>query len=233
MRVLDRTNSELTSEIAALRVIASAVGDAEALAAELEARLAVVSQAEAERIQPQALLGMIERIVPADAKLTSIDWIGGELELQGRGTGPEDAAVIMEGLEASGCVSEVALRSVESGDFWITGRTVGPCSAPLPWGRDPFGTPLSQRPEAEVTAHPLVRWDVRDYAVTSIVPGETATLQDPDGGLHTIAVGSVVGVRRARADFITDDQVILAEEHVVDEETGKIESHIVTLRLAR
>ncbi len=237
LRSLEQGNASLRLEIGALEAIAGDVQAFEALSQDLERRLdALASLRMSTGWLPSVLRG-VEGAVPEGVWLTSLEVADGRLDLQARSTDPEGAANLMEALQASPCFDDVALRSVEGGPFeqeiWLQARVRdGLCEAGAPGGRDLFLSPALQeqlRPRAQVPA--LLRWQPRQYELVGLDPGVLATLRDPEGGLHGVGVGHSVGSGRAVVAFVTDATLVLTEDHVVEEETRRTETSIITLTL--
>ena len=67
--------------------------------------------------------------------------------------------------------------------------------------------------------------------MVAIEAGGSALIEDPAGGAHAISEGSYLGAEKARVTVVTDDQVVLTYDEVVDPDTNKLRSHIVTLRI--
>lgn len=226
---LQERNTMLAEEIANLQGIIDEVRVARALKEELEVKLfAIEALRPAGRETPNALAA-IEASLPSAAHLTSLSFAEGQLELVGVGDNA-DVADLVEGLQASGCFADVAMKAEGEG-FSVTATVSAErCPEAIPGLRDLF-EPAVATERSERRAHPLVRWPARSYTVVACEPGKQAIVRDPDGGSHLVSEGSVLGSERALVTHITDDLVILTHDEVVDVETKETVSHIVTLRL--
>lgn len=202
-----------------------------------ELRVQTLSALGENRGRAARFVGAVEQAVPTGVWLTRLQWFDSRLTLTGRTDDPAGAAEVMDGLRRSGCFSEITLAGVSGpvGErtFTITGKPVEPCEALGPAATDPFAPPVDPEARPDLVLPALYRWDVRAYDVVALVPGTEATLQDPDGGTHVVRIGNSVGRPPATVSFITDDQVLLTQDRIVDEETRKTRSSIIELPLER
>lgn len=231
---IEGSNAQLIREIEQLELIVAGTAEAEAAAVELERRVAVMAALAEDRTLAGDVLAMIEASTPPSAQLTRLSWDDSGLRIVGRGA-PSVAADLMDGLQTFGCVREVSLTGAGSGRFDVRFELVPeePCPPGGGVHRDLFANPLpSAVGEGDVRVPAVVRWPVRDYEVLAATPAGEAILQDPSGGSHLVAIGSVVGSERARVTVVTDDQVILSQDIVTNAELGKLESRLITLSAA-
>ncbi len=234
LRALRAENDRIRAELALLRPLEALRSDWFEEEAALRLRLGALTTLRAEGGQPLAVLGAVEVALPAGAWLTSFEWVGQTLDLRGRSEAPDGVADLMDGLQASPCFTDVALRRVAGAgaeqDFELAATVVTPCDGPPPGASDPFASPAlaeATRPRREVPA--VARWPAARYEVIVAEPGVSATLRDPEGGTHRVAVGDLVVDGRSAVAFITDTGVVLTEDRVVDVDTQRTETSILTL----
>jgi Tfp pilus assembly protein PilN len=231
---LRERNELLEAELADLRAITGGVSPQDLVPA-LEQRIAAIQALAADRGRAASFVGAVAQSVPKGAWLTDLRWSDAGLALAGRSDDPAGAAEVMDGLRRTGCFDDVTLASVSGAagarTFSITATTGETCDAPGPGASDPFRPPIDPLARPDLVLPPLYRWAVESYDVIAIVPGKTATLRDPDGGTHALQIGSAMGHPAATVSFITEDQVLLTQDRVVDQETGEINSSIIELPL--
>jgi len=231
---LREQNELLEAELADLRAITGGVSPQDLVPA-LEQRIASIQALAGGREWGAAFLGAVEQSVPKGAWLTHLRWSDAGLALTGRSDDPAGAAEVMDGLRRTGCFDNVTLASVSGAvgarTFSITAVPGATCDALGPAASDPFRPPIDPLARPELVLPPLYRWAVEAYDVIAIVPGKAATLRDPDGGTHAVQIGSALGNPAATVSFITEDQVLLTQDRVVDEETGEINSSVIELPL--
>ncbi len=236
LRALEAENELLHAELAQLdALIGSLEGGPDAHAA-LQERLEAIYALRDNTGHSASLLVALETAVPAGAWLTSLSIEGDRVDLHGEAADLDAAANLMEALQFSECFTDVALKSSESSPdgqtFWLQARpseTV--CAEGRPGGRPLFLSPnLEDALRPDATIHPLVRWEPREYDLVGLEIG-AATLRAPDESLHRVMVNGAVGRGRARVTFITDDSIVLTEDVLLDRDTQKTKTNIVTLRL--
>ncbi len=233
---LAHDNAALVTELAHLRQISDGASP-ELLAAALEERIALVAALSAGRTDAARTLSAVQRAVPSGVWLTALHWSGPGLTLTGRTDDPAGAAEVMDGLRLTGCFEEVTLSSVSgpaaARTFDITARSAPTCE-PLGLGdADPFRPPTDPQARPDLLRAPLYRWTPDAYDVIALVPGRTATLRDPDGATHEVQVGAAIGHPAAVVSFITDDQVLLSQDAIIDADTRETRSRIIELPLDR
>lgn len=235
-RTLQEENALLHTELVALRKIAGSVSP-EQLVPQLERRIAVVEGLSADRGRAALFLGAVEQSVPRGAWLTQLRLVDTSLSLTGRSDDTAGAAEVMDGLRRTSCFDNVTLASVSGGvgarTFAITAQPAATCGALGPASSDPFRPPIDPEARPDLVRPALYRWEVEAYDVVALVPGQSATLRDPDGGTHRVEIGSAIGRPAATVSFITDDQVLLSQDRVVDADTGEAQSRIIELPLER
>lgn len=242
LRGLREGNAALAREVEALT---AELGDAPAGDVELQHRLQrqieLIGDLGRDRESTQVVLTALEDAFPTGTWLVRLGLDDDALRLHGRTRESEGVSLLMEGLQDSPCFTDVALRSVEgktSADrvqsFWLEAKPGPPgCGQARPGLKDLFEPQDAEFQAIRVPKPPLSRWTPREYALVQVVPGEVAMLRDPEQGLHRVQVGSYVGSGRAKVTFITEDQVVLTEDVLLDEETRKTESRIINLGLER
>jgi hypothetical protein len=237
LAALDAENSALEAELAPLRSLAD-VSSLEAQAAAIEERQRVIEGLGQGRVEGAALLFAVATSVRGGAWLTRLDWDGERIDLAGLGFDPAAAADLMDGLRATGCVDGIELVSVDAAPDGKARRfSVRALDRPTPCGvargplDDPFAPPHDPRASPDVNRPPLLRWPVELYRVVALVPGREATVQDPDGGRHTVPVGSMLGRPAGTVSFVTDTALILSRDEMVDASTDTVQSRLVELPL--
>lgn len=242
LETIERRNAGLEREVALVKQV---IGDRDLqeLIAQLEARQAAIAGMKAERSAQAARLGALASAVPAGAWLERAQLGEGRAEFAGRSHDPSDAADLMDGLRATGCFTELQLVSVDAarssratgpstaGRFVVTAAFGDePCGETRGELRDPFRPPhaTTQGPR-DPSRPPLYRWEPELYRVTAITPGRGATLRDPLGGSHAIAVGSALGNPMATVTFITEDTVILSRDESTSASTDRLSTRLIEL----
>lgn len=234
---VEATNAGLRTELAALQGLVVDVGAYEALQVELEQRIEAVAALRTQTTWLPSVLLAVEAAVPGGVWLTRLELHERRLDLHGETEDPGGVATLMEGLQDSPCFEQVALRSVEGRPaaqaFWLRAEVGAErCFDGTPGGRDLFLSPAlveELRPKAQV--HPLRRWGPRAYDLVALQPGRSATLRDPERGLHLVGIGHGVGDGSAVVTFITDDSIVLTEDHLTDPDTKRTETSIITITL--
>lgn len=237
LREIEAESELLRAEIGALEALNVDVEAYEEIQAELSQRIESMSALRAQTAWLPALLVTAESLVPEGVWLTGVNLQDRRLDLRGQTDDPGGVATLMEGLQNSDCFESVALKSVEGSalaqEFWLQ-VDVGPeaCGEGSPGGRDLFLSPAlveELRPKAAI--HPLSRWEPRRYELVALQPGVSATLRDPEEGLHLVGLGHSVGDGNAVVTFITGDSIVLTEDHLTDTDTKRTETAIITLSL--
>ncbi len=239
---LQRSNNQTRAEVEELAQLLATfeTGSVDA-AKHRQQQLEEVRALAAQRGELIAPLVALEDAFPTGTWLVRLSVDEDSIQLHGRTKESEGVSLLMEGLQDSPCFEDVALRSVEgktSADrvqaFWLEARLAdADCATGGPGPRDLFEPQDAEFQAIKVPKPPLARWEPREYELVQVIPGELGMLRDPEEGLHRVQVGSYVGNGRAKVTFITEDQLVLTEDVLLDEETGKTESRIVTLGLLR
>ncbi len=230
LQQLQARNDLLAEEIRNLEMIVGDVRAYEAQAAALTERSDAIAALRTVGGETPRAMAAIEAAMPRGAYLDSLVFTDGRMTLTGVAP-PELVASLVEGLQSSGCFDDVAMSTAGAG-FQVDGSiTAESCPDAQPGLQDLFEPPPDPEAVARSQVHPVVRWEARSYRVVATEAGAQAIVTDPDGGSHLLAEGSMLGAERAKVTYITEDQVILTWDEVVDPETRQTRSHIVTLRL--
>jgi|GEM_PF-5033355 len=233
---IESANEGLEAQLAPLAGLPDTASLQDAVA-EIERRQAVVDSLQ-KRSEGVALITAASGAVGTGPWLTSLDWDGDSVKVQGLGFDPTAAADVMQGMQDTGCFSEVTLLSVDTAAgggplrFSIVAADApGDCGSTTGlWGK-PFTPPHDPAMGPDINRPALLRWDVALYRVLALDPGVSATVRDPDGRSHSVAVGNMLGRPAAKVTFITDTAVILSQDTLVDASTDTLQSTILELPL--